>query len=163
MTFGELLFWIIVAIIAYFIFKVGLAILIIVIVIIVLYYIFNSFNNTNNAAQAYDTYYEGYESAFPVSYSNPYFGNPQTIQYAIIQLPEQQELGNDTRHGDYWYMPVQDYYDEKQNSYIVPKSCEVPQSISEYCVNKQMQQTGNMDLAISRCNVPTKTSVNCAC
>jgi hypothetical protein len=162
MTFGELLFWIIVAIIAFFLLKVGIVILIIVIILIVLYYIFGG-NTSPNNPPVYTPYYEGYRSTFPVIYANPHLQNPETVQYVTFQLPEQQELNEQTGHGDYWYMPVQDYYDEKQNAYIPPESCLVPNSTSEYCVNKQLQQTGNMDVAISRCQVPAKTSASCAC
>ena len=43
MTFGELLFWIIVAILAYYLFKRGLSILIIAIGLIIIYYLVNLF------------------------------------------------------------------------------------------------------------------------
>ena len=140
MTFSELVFWIIVAIIAFFLFKVGLVILIIVIVLIVLYYIFNR-TVSPTPPVVYSPYYEGYNQV--LTYTDPY------SQYLEQQTFEQ---NND------WYIPVQDYYDEKQNGYILRESFNVSPSTSEYCVNKQLQQTGNLELAISKCQVPAKSS-----
>jgi hypothetical protein len=152
MTFGELLFWIIIAIVAYFLLKVGVVILIIVIIFVVIYYIVNK-TITYSSQQNHD--YEEFQF-FPVIH-----------YYPDLQFDTSQEFGNindpdPTRyHDNYWYMPIHNYYNEKQNGYIAPKTCVIPQSISEYCVNKHIQQFGDLNMAISKCTIPSKTSTNC--
>ena len=71
------------------------------------------------------------------------------------------EIGNHTGHGKYWHIPVHNYYDDVKNSYYIPQSCDIPQSTSEYCVNQQLQQTGDLELAISNCMTPSRTGVEC--
>ena len=145
MTFGELLFWIIIAVIAYFLLKVGLVILIIVIVLIVLYYIFDQ-PATNTISYPYHEYYQQiYPNSFFNNYNNNYDANIPFHNY-----------------NDNWYVPVQQYYNEKQNlNYYYEPFDEVsnmPPSVSEYCVNKHLQETGDLVAAISKCQVPVKTS-----
>jgi hypothetical protein len=157
MTLTAVIFWIIVAILAYFLIQISLTILIIVIVAIVIWYLVNWFisRGTPNNQHAR----EGYESQFPVHYTNAYLIQPTETTYDIV--PQQEDLGNATGHENYWYIPIQDYYDEKQNNKISPTSCVVPGSTSEYCVNKQLQETGDIDLSIARCSVPSRCSVSC--
>jgi hypothetical protein len=155
MTFGELLFWIIVAIIAYFLLKVGLAILIIAIILVVIYYIINSFATHSSQPFNNINYEEFY--IYPNLPCDPdQFGYDMEQKEAIGRMP----MGYD----NYWYIPIHDYFDEKQNgpAVCVPSTCDIPQSISEFCVNKHMQHFGDLDMAISKCTIPPKTSASCA-
>ncbi len=64
MTSGQLLFWIIVVIILYFLFKIGLAILIVVIVLIVIYYLINLFSNSSKK-QKYEPFQPVVQNTMP--------------------------------------------------------------------------------------------------
>lgn len=163
MTIGQLLFWIIVAIIAYFLIQISLVILIIAIIVLVIYYIFNAVSNSITPTRKYT--YEGYK---PYSLSN-------LNNYGRSQIkPDHNKLFQNNN----WYIPVQQYYNEKINSmissnYILPQSTLVHEndklcppfiisSTSEYCVNKQMQETGDLELSISKCGVPGKICEICS-
>ncbi len=51
MSFGQLLLWILLAVVLYFILKVGFIVLIIVIVLLVIYYIYNIFASSGSTTQ----------------------------------------------------------------------------------------------------------------
>ena len=59
-------------------------------------------------------------------------------------------------HSNYFYIPIQDYFDKQINGYNIGTTSIVPSSTSEYCVNKHLMQVGeNLDSAIRKCQVPT--------
>lgn len=140
MTTDQIIGWIIYYIVAYFLLKAGLEILIICISMIVVYYSLNQFNYS----------YENYQVVFPKNM----YDNYHNLGY----LPTRS-------HGDsfgksYYYIPVHQYYSEK--NYDNPMAqCSVPRSISEYCVDQRMQETGDLNYSISKCIVPGKISPNC--
>lgn len=156
MTFAQLLFWIVLVILFIFLLKVGLAILIIVLVIAAIVYIIRGLKNeiTENS-------YEGYQGniPYPIYQTSPFVNNGQFNQ---PQLPPQSYVGTDTGHSNYLYIPIQEYLDEQMNGTLVPQSCTLPGSISEYCVNKKLQETGNLAESIQHCRVPGKTGVYCS-
>lgn len=156
MSLTNLLFWIIVAIIAYFLLKVSLVILIIVIVVIVIWYLMRRITNNNKTGNLYEGYYE----EIPQYYSNIYLLQPNKneIEYNFDQRIDSY---NPSEQNSNWYIPVQSYYNEKQNYHIKPQKCIIPGSISEYCVNKYFQETGNMNLSIAKCSIPIKSSAKC--
>jgi hypothetical protein len=45
--------------------------------------------------------------------------------------------------------------------YNLSQDCIVPASLSEGCVNQKIQETGNLDLAIGACTVPSSISEKC--
>lgn len=164
MTFGQLLFWILVAIIAYFLLEVGLAILIVAIVAIVVYYLINSFvtsTSTPTYAPTYAPTYTPYYVTEGYSKMNLY-PDMDPLTYNMLKESMPINFGSGSGHSDYWYIPVQNYYDEKMNTQLLSNNCTVPQSTSEYCVDKHMKETGDLNLSISKCTVPGKTSANCA-
>ena len=57
---------------------------------------------------------------------------------------------------------VQQYW---QNPLIAStnSNCVIPPSISRDCINKRLEQNGNLDLAIGSCFVPPSVSAKCAC
>jgi len=155
MTLIELLFWILVAIIAFFVIKAGLAILIVVIIALVLYYLFFG---SQKSSTKYVYGREGYQQQ-----NNPQsrmLGHYAPINYASSSAVQAGKIG----HPDDWYIPVHQYYDEKMNNQYVSSptmSCTVPQSTSAYCVQKQLQQNNDLNTAILNCVVPGRTSVAC--
>ena len=185
MTLGQLLILILIAILAYFLLKIGLIILIIVIILIVLYFLFTNFKITERPINKH--VYEGYKKS-PKNYSNDGQGmnifpeqknlgnmtgglisissisNPAESTKWTLPLPQskaQEQYPRISRmtssgHDNYWYIPIQEYYDEKQNN-IIPKY-NLPESTSEYCVNKHIQESDDLGFAISKCTVPAKLS-----
>ncbi len=160
MNFGTLLALIILAILLYFLFKIGIIILIIVIALIVLYYIWDAF-----FANPQHNYPKNYEGFAPVDTTNS-FGTVKSTGLANTndQYLNQTDnlLGVQSGHGNYLHIPMQDYYDDVKNSYYIPDSFDLPQSTSEYCVSQQVQQTGDLEQAINNCLVPGKTSATYA-
>lgn len=133
MTINDLFYIICIAVIAFFLLKIGIVILIIAIIIAALYYLFNG---TTTATYTN----EGFNLApnAPIQYP----------QYNVEAQP--------------WYVPVQEYLDKQVNGYpLNATTCEVPQSVSEYCVHKRMQETGDLNSSIARCTVPGSMSATC--
>lgn len=66
---------------------------------------------------------------------------------------------------DYWYIPKHEYLKSWMNgpdpAIKTNPKCTIPSSTSEYCVNKFIQNTGNLDLAINSCTLPPKISPEC--
>ena len=145
MNFGELLFWIFIAFVAYLFLKFSAAILIIAIIILVVYYLINTGNRERfRSVQQY-----------PMAYA------PENLIYknATNVTSVYPQLGHNTGHSDYFYIPIQDYYNKQINGYGSDTTTIVPPSTSEYCVNKYLVQTGgNLDEAIRRCQVPGSIS-----
>ena len=136
MTFTQLLFLIIIAIIAYFLLNIGLTILIIAIVLIVIYYLVNLFISKRNN-NSYNSVMHRQELFSPTNL-------PLTLP---LSLP------ND------YYIPINEYYREQAS---LSSNYHVPGSISEYCVNKQLGQHGDLSVAINQCQLPTKISARYA-
>lgn len=158
MDFGTLIALIIIAILLYFLFKIGIIILIIVIALIVLYYIWDAW--FANPKYNFQGNFEGFES---VNSSNP-INTFNTVGNTSMQYSNQinNSLGVQSGHNDHLYIPMQDYYDETKNSYRTQNSFNLPQSTSEYCVSQQVQQTGDLELAINNCLVPGKVNATYA-
>src|ERR1700733_4814343 len=68
-------------------------------------------------------------------------------------------------YSDYWYIPAQEYLSNwmgiSEEGKTIPNSCIVPPITSENCMQKQFQQTGNLDLSIAKCTVPATVSDAC--
>jgi len=84
MTFGDLIFWIIVAIIAYFLIKAGLAILIVIIAVVVVYYLYNLIFHPEPRQSAQRTEPVGEGFRLGADYG---IGNPDP--YCVGQLVQQ--------------------------------------------------------------------------
>lgn len=149
MSIGLLILLIIIAILAYFLLKIGLIILIIVIIIIVIYYVVSNLSrsftngpsksNSLNQPATYNQFAENYVS-YPICTKND-------VRF------DNQNLANN------WYVPVQGYFREKMNHNCLSNNCQIPPGISEHCVHKHLQQTGNWNSAINQCKLPPKQSV----
>ena len=164
MTFAELLFWILVAIVAYFLLGVGLAILIVAIVLIVIYYLFNLFTNSVNKPvnKPIDKPLEQFNTTDNYIYhhnnNNNNNNNNNTIDNYIY---------NQNRPVSFtptpWYVPVGQYYHNGENMRIQSSGgYHVPASISEYCVNKQLGQNTDFETAMTQCQLPPKSSTKYA-
>jgi hypothetical protein len=141
MSFGALLALIILAILLYFLFKIGIVILIIVIALIVLYYIYELlFAKPNYNVDDFNKY----------RFKNNFEG------FGTVE--ETVESGNNTGHQNYLYIPMHDYHNETNNLAMIPNSFDLPSSTSEYCVSKQLEQTGDLELALANCVIPRKTN-----
>lgn len=135
MTILELLVWILIAIIAFYVLKLSLAILIIIIAIIVVYYVIRFFMNPS---------IENYKSTMPVEYSKPNFG--------VLDSSRPKCLDDfTTSHPNYLYIPMHQYYENTPLN-----------SISEYCVQQHLNQYTNLESAIQNCqlNNPISTSIH---
>ena len=64
-------------------------------------------------------------------------------------------------YSDYWYIPAHQYLNRWINGPLIPTGCIVPPKTSEYCVNQQIQEHGNLDYAISQCVEPPSISEAC--
>jgi hypothetical protein len=64
-------------------------------------------------------------------------------------------------YSDYWYIPAHQYLNRWINAPLIPTGCIVPPKTSEYCVNAQIQEHGNLDYAISNCVEPPSISEAC--
>lgn len=144
MTFGQLIFLIIIAILAFFVLKISMAFLIIVIVIIVVYYLLTIFTTPRSNTYVYAPTPENFDA-------NIYAQK----DYNRNILPTANENINTL------YGPIQEYYDEKINTNI-PTSYDVPSSTSEYCFKKHMEETGDVNSSIANCTVPSKIAARYA-
>lgn len=148
MTFGEILFWLLIAILAYLLFKVSIAVLIVAIIIIVIIYIINLFRK-------------------PAPYFPP--ERFQSMKQYSEYLNDQQRINIHTDSNRinekpyHWYINAHQYFDEKQNEKLIPINCNIANSVSEYCVNKHLQNNDDLNNSITRCTIPPKTSVSCLC
>lgn len=151
MTFGQLLFWILIAIIAYFLINVSMVILIIVIIVLVIYFLIG--NIESSQVKPYQMYnYNEYFEELDIPDQN--FEDSQ-MESSKWYVPDKncEDLQMEPPN---WYVPVKEYYDEKMNSRHILNSYDAPQSISEYCVNKHMQQSNDLPTSILNCDVPIK-------
>lgn len=134
MTILELLVWILIAIVAFYVLKLSLTILIIIISIIVIYYIVRFFTKPS---------YENYKS-MPIEYSNPHFGFPDLSRPKCINnIPNAQT--------NYLYIPIHQYLKDTPMK-----------SISEYCVQQHINQYHDLNSAIEKCHLdnPISTNIN---
>ena len=150
MTLGQFLLLVIGVIILFYVLKVGLALIIIGVAILVIYYIVRgsatAINNWNSNS------YEAYDHTHPVVQ----YANPNLIPNIDRTFAQDYHMG----YGNYWYIPIQEYMDNKPT--IPSASCIVPNSISEYCVRQHMLQSGcDTPTAISKCSTSNKTGAFC--
>lgn len=142
MTINDIIYIILVGVIIFFLLKVGLAILIVAIVICAIYYLFSA---VSTPVYTYEQFKPTYE--------------PGRFVAMMPTVPNTEPSGY---VNDSWYGPVQQYYNISVNDNPNNDSyCIVPGSTSEYCVHKQVQETGNLGLAMSRCRLPQSTSGGC--
>ena len=117
MTSGQVLFWILVAILFIILFKISIAIFWIIAIIVVIYFIVRWINDNKT---------ETFQPVGSVS--------------------------------EVWQEPIQ------RDEYVVYDSapCQIPSSVSEYCVHKRLQEGYDLDFAIEQCIPSTPSSANCA-
>lgn len=165
MTFGELLFWIIIAILVYFALKIGIVLLIIAIVFLVIYFILSNVSAaTYNPPPSYGPYYERfseYATNGMESFENqgeiPLLRAAAALQtrYDLVNrgaIHPVQPAALQTR-----YDPVQNYFNEKVNDRVWTDG-KIPTSTSEYCVHRRLQETGDLDYSMQLCQVPGRAS-----
>lgn len=161
MTWKDLLFWIILAIFAYFLIKISLVLFIIAVILLVVYFLVNLITNgsSNNS----------YKYAPENFYTRSFYQNPnQLFDQSInrqIDRPISSQSNNQINQLTYpilnSYENIANYYKETpllQNFYNNSYNNLYPQSISEYCVDKKIKETGDISLAIASCGVPSSIS-----
>lgn len=144
MTFWELLFWIFIAVVIYLVLKISVWVIFIIVIVLIVYYLVNlpsQLGNSNNI--------EGYQNVlqYPNSHSPAYLENKPPINV-------HKQLGANTGHSDYWYIPVEKHLDEITNG-IAHDSPLKFNNVSEYCVHNHMKETGDLFDSIRECNFPT--------
>lgn len=89
---------------------------------------------------------------------NPTFFNNGNITGYNVEITrfEPRNIRYNPGYSDYLYIPKHEYLKNVMDGpnftpFITP-------SISEYCVNQWIQETGNLDLAIQSCSVPPSIS-----
>lgn len=147
MSFGQIFFIILMALIIFFLFKVGIAILIVALIIGAIYYIYNAFTRPRPVIYEYYKQLDTYTPRHNINSPADYY--PQ--QFNSTEYPS-----------EYWYIPAQEYFDITVNNYpSQPTACHLPSKISEYCVDKHIKETGDLNLAISKCTHHPTISANC--
>lgn len=150
MTIFDIVILLLLAIILYFVLKVGIVVLFVVLIIMVIYYLFAALTGTNNTNNTYSTY---------STYSTEQFQNVPYPIHPYIKRPNEIVQTNQD-----WYIPVQKYFDISVNGYPddETKICMTPSKISEYCVHKRLQENGDLECAIENCSIPGSISGNAA-
>lgn len=143
MTFNQLIILLIVAILAYFLFKLSLVILIIAIIIIVIYYVISSVNNEINPGVSYENM--GVQHFKQVKSC----GNDKSSKSS--KSPSTKSPTSPTSAKS-WYSPVQAYYQNSPN--LAPNSNGLPDKSSAACVHKCMCETGDLKSALKKCKSP---------
>jgi len=134
MTFGDLLLIILAAVILYVVLEVSIAVLIIAIIIVVIWYLVTLPAKLINENRQVDYF---------TTYANPHLANNIWPGF-----PEDSHMG----YGNYWYL----------NQRPMPnRSCQVPNSISEYCVNQRLGQGEPLINSIRNCSLPMKQGPQC--
>lgn len=101
MSLSQIIWIIVIAIILFFLLKVGVAILIVVIIVAAIYFLFSRLTAPANTYR--------YETYLPINnYIAPWNYNQQYTHDKIDKI---------NYPGEYWYVPVQKYYDITVNGY----------------------------------------------
>ena len=88
----------------------------------------------------------------------PEYENPNISNIDQFQFCQDGHMG----YGNYYYIPIQEYIENGQKiNNQIPRTCQIPSTISEYCVNKKVLETGNLQKAIDCCSRPGTISGRC--
>lgn len=158
---------------------IGLILILILIVIYLIYYNYNTKNEiiTIEAFNPYLNYNRIYPSLYSINenygpYNKSFYMFPDGYYKPSAVAPNYRYYPG---YRDYWYIPKHEYLKSWMNGantpsvmnatnpkFKIPSSCIIPTSTSEYCVDKFIRSTGNLDLAIASCTIPPKVSPACA-
>ena len=111
--------------------------------------------STKTTIEHFNPYYD-YNRAYPETFAfKPGYG----------QYYPPLNFGRNNRYNpgysDYWYIPAHQYMNRWMNGSeerSFPNACVVPPSVSEYCVNTRVQETGDINEAILNCTIPASIS-----
>lgn len=138
-------------------------------VIIILYMIFTSSSGTGTI-ETFNPYLN-YNMIYPSLYSLKRDYGPYNKSFYMF--PDGYYKPSPTAfnwryypgYRDYWYIPKHEYLKSWMNgpdpAVKMDPRCVVPSATSEFCVNRYIQQTGNLDMAISACTTPPQISGSC--
>jgi hypothetical protein len=100
-----------------------------------------------------------------IEHFNPYFDYSRAYPGTFAFQPGFGYYRYNPGYRDYWYISAHDHMDNWMNG--IPRevalntNCVVPSSISEYCVNKHLNQGDNFNNSVNSCVVPSKISGSC--
>jgi hypothetical protein len=137
----------------------------IIVIIAIIYIALHRSNKMDSFTEGFNPWID-YSRAYPGTFSYKYGYGPYYRSF-LTSYPG--NIRYYPGYSDYWYIPAHEYLNNWINgsptseggTMIVPDSCIIPPSTSEYCVNKRMQEDGNLDLAIYNCTVPATIPDNC--
>lgn len=148
---SDLIFFIIILFLAYVLIKLAVNVVLILIILILFVYLYNLlFGSSPRGSEQFHN-----KLINPLYFSRPYLSSDitETILYDQTgNIP-----GYVTSYLNYWYIPMQDYFDKSVNGYVLTNHM-LPVQTSEYCFHQKMKETGDFIRALNECDIPGKIS-----
>lgn len=104
------------------------------------------------------------ETEHQLHFSRPYTASDLTANILYDESCKTPDYK--TSHINYWYIPMQEYFDEGMNiytraDYTIPGiNYMVPGATSEECFRKRMAESGDVRFSMEACEIPPKNLVS---